>query len=323
VIRPALLVAAAGIGALALTACGSSGSAYYVGSTGSAVARIEWSAPQSGRASGTITDDTLTGTAPRRSIDVQTVPVTVTFRGSTVMFAGAGLYALGDASLRGTLSGGNLRMQAPDASGYLESAVLRPGTAAGYDFDLATLKEHVRQADDVSGHRTARQHTTAQLATDQQDVSNDESTLASAVSQLSTDVAQIGTDLQQGGTDLQTLNADTASGCTNSSAVTQDDDTVNNDGSAVGIDATTITGDISSVQSAVSQLQTDDQAVQKDGGVPQGDPAGVISQAQSAITTAVSQANADIASMNGYMQQAYNTANSLATSSCPGDSTSG
>lgn len=317
--RPAVVLpGAVAVILVALAGCGSSGPGYYVGADSTAVARIQWSAPQSGQASGTITDDALTGTASRRSVDVQTVPVTVTFHGSTVIITGAGLYALAATSLTGTLTGGMLRMRAPDASGYLRSAVLTPGTPAVYDSDLATLKQRVRHDDELAAPRKVGHHTTAQLATDQAAVTNDESTLASAVSQLSSDVAQIGTDTQQGNTDLLSLDSDAALGCTNAAAVTQDDSTVNNDGSTVGIDAMTITNDVSTLQSDVSQLQSDDQAVQKDGGVPDGDPAGAISQAQSAISTAVSQANADIGAINEYMQHAYTAANDLATSACPG-----
>jgi len=319
--RTALIApAVVAISALALTACGSSSPTYYVGADRTAVARIEWSPPQHGHAIGTITDDTLTGDAPSGSVDVQTVAVTVTFHGATVTFAGAGLYALAGESLTGELNDGMLRITAPDASGYLESAVLRPATPAAYDSDLANLRRQVRRDDRIAALRQARRKTAAQLATDQQQVSSDESNLAAAASQISGDLAQLGTDLQQATTDMQTLSTDAASGCSNASTVTSDDYTVNNDGSAVGNDAMTLTNDISTTQSDVSQLQSDGQALQKAGGVLRGDPNVAISQAQSAISRAVSQADADIDTMNQYMQQAYKTASSLAGSACAGAS---
>ncbi|MGB6455868.1 MAG: hypothetical protein WBH47_15440 [Streptosporangiaceae bacterium] len=322
------IVAAAG--AVLAAGCGGSRSTYYVGTNGTAVALITWSAPQSGRASGTITAATLSGTAPTQKVNAQTVPVTVRLNGSDVSFNGSRLAALAGPMVTGTMRGGRLTITAPDASGYLESAVLRSATSAVYGSDLAKLRQRVSR-DNTAAKRTqsptptpTHQQLAGQVTTDQQQVASDVSSLQTDTSAVSSDLTQMDTDVQQTSTDLAQLNSDAAGGqgpsCENVATVDDDATTVDDDGSTVGDDSSTITADVGTVQSDISQLTGDLATLHKDGGSPVGDPSPqtVISQAQAAISNAVSQANSYIGTVNGYLKQAYTTANNLAGSNCGG-----
>jgi outer membrane murein-binding lipoprotein Lpp len=317
-----LLPIAMASAAVLLAGCGSSKSAYYVGANRTATVLITWSAQHNGRATGTITDDTLSGTAPSQTVQVQSVPVTVRFNGTDVSFNGTGIDALGATTISGTLSGGRLNISAPDASGYLESAVLRPGTRAVYNSDVTKLRQRMSHANATAKRSQTRQQNSAQITTDQQQVSTDISTLQNDVGALSSDLTQMGQDVQQVSSDLTQLQSDAANGagpsCDNVSTVDNDATTVDSDGSVVGEDSTTVTSDISTVQSDISQLTSDVDTLIKAGGSATGDPSPqtVITQAQSEINSALTQANSYITTVNGYLQEAYTTANNLSGGSC-------
>lgn len=325
--RRILPIVTASAAALLAAGCTSSVPTYFVGTDGTTVAVIRWSAPQTGPTTGSITDDTLTGTAPTETMQVQTAAVTVRLRGKDVSFAGNGLYALAGATITGTLSGGTLRITAPGASGYLVSAVLRSATPAVYNSDLAKLRRRASSANTAARRTQARvrpqpAQPAAQVATDQQQVSSDVSTVQTDADTLSSDVNQMSTDVLQTSQDLGQLQSDAANGpgaaCENVSTVDDDATTVDDDGTTVGDDETTLTDDIGTVQSDVTQLDSDLATLQKDGGSAVGDPSpqAAISLAQADITNSLSQANSYIATVNGYLKQAYTIATNVSGSNC-------
>jgi outer membrane murein-binding lipoprotein Lpp len=310
--------------ALLVAGCGGSRPMYFVGADGSTVALIKWSGSQTGRARGIITEDTLAGAAPAQTVHVQSVQVTVTIKGSDVLFAGSGLDGIAGATVTGRLSGSTLRITAPGASGFLQSAVLRPATSAAYNSDLANLRQHVTRDNTAARQVQPRPQNSAAITSDQQQVSSDVSTLQTDAQSLTSDMSQMNTDVQQVSADLAQLTSDAANGqgqsCDNVATVDNDASTVDGDGTTVGNDSTTVTSDISTVQSDISQLSTDLATLAKDGGSVAGSPSPqtVISQEQAALTSALSQANSYISTVNGYLQQAYTTANNLAGSTCGG-----
>jgi hypothetical protein len=310
--------------ALLAVGCGSSAPVYYVGTDGTEVALIRWSPPENGQVRGTITDATLSGTAPSEIVTVQTVPVTVSFSSGAVSFNGAGIYALAGAKITGRLSGETLSITAHQASGYLESAVLQAGTPAIYNSDLAKLRQRMRRDNTAARRAQARQQGGTQVTADQQQVRSDISSIESDAAALGGDVTQMGTDVQLVSTDLGLLKSDAASGpgssCENVATVNNDATTVDNDGTTVGNDETTLTADIGTVKSDVSQLTTDLGTLHTDHGSVVGDPSPqtAVSQAQAAVNSAITQANTYIATVNGYLQQAYTTATNLAGTNCAG-----
>lgn len=129
-------------------------------------------------------------------------------------------------------------------------------------------------------------------------------------------------DVQQTGTDLGTVKSDASNGqgsyCGNVSTAGGDADTVAGDADTLSGDLDTLTYDISTDQQDITTVQNDLATLQSDG-LP--DPPGsatAISSAQSEISQAVTAANADIATVNGYVSDAYSIANGMATGSCEG-----
>ena len=92
---------------------GGSVPAYFVGSSSNSVLLVQWSAPQNGQASGSITYDSLSGTAPNETLGVQTVSVSVTISGNSVTMKPAGLLALRIRAGLG-LTGAAVIQSAPD-----------------------------------------------------------------------------------------------------------------------------------------------------------------------------------------------------------------
>jgi hypothetical protein len=321
--RRMLPIAMASVALLA-AGCGSSRQTYFVGTDGTTVAMIQWSGLQTGHIRGTITADTLSGIAPGETVHEQTVPVTVSFHGKGVSFSGTGLFALGGPTFTGTLSGGTLRITAPDATGYLESALLQSGTPATYNSDLAQLRQHASRDNTAAKREQQPQQNTASVSTDQQQVSSDITTLQSDSQALSTDLSQMGTDVLQVRTDLGTLQSDAANGqgtsCDNVATVEGDAATVDSGGTTVQNDSTAVTDDIGTVQSDIAQLTSDVKVLEKAGGsMPGGpNPQTAVSQAQADITNAVTQANSYIDTVNGYLQQAHTTAANIAGTNCAG-----
>src|SRR5215469_3070128 len=97
-----ILIAATVIVCGVSAGCGGSGTAYFVASNSTSVLLVQWSAPQDGQATGSITYDSPSGTAPNETLGVQTVPVSVTFNGSSVSMKPTGLYALSGETISGT-----------------------------------------------------------------------------------------------------------------------------------------------------------------------------------------------------------------------------
>jgi hypothetical protein len=203
--------------------------------------------------------------------------------------------------------------------------VLRAAAPALYDSDLAKLRQKVSRANAVARRALVRrQAPSSQVMTDQQQVSTDVSALQTDAGTLTSDVTQMSTDAQQVSADLALLQSDAANGqgasCENVSTVDADASTVDGDGTTVGTDTTTITNDIDTVQGDISQLTGDLEVLVKAGGSAVGDPSpqAAILRAQTDINDSVTQANSYIATVNGYLKQAYTTTNNLAGTNCGG-----
>ena len=333
--RPVAVVAA-GLAALALTACGSSGpssSSYYVARDASEIVLVTWSPPHNGHARGTITNDSITGTAPDEAVRVQTVAVNVTINGGDVILKPAGLYAVFGYALAGTLSADSLGITPPpdSSTGQLWPTTLSTSDPASYNKMLARLHTQVGHVDARAAARQRRQaaqqqqqqqQRTAVITADQSKLATDAGTLLSDAANLATDVSTLYGAAEQAYTDLGTVNSDAANGqgssCDNSSTVNDDAVTVNADGSAMGGDMTGLVTDISGVDTDISNVNADVSQLQADGGTPDPSTHAAVSEAQSDISGAVGQANTYASKVNGYLQQAYTVAGSVAGSACPG-----
>jgi len=323
----AAMTVAAGLAA----GCGSSGPAYYLASSSSVVFLAQWAAPQNGQASGSLTYDSITGTAPDETIDVQTMPVNVAMDGGNITFTPSGLDSFLGTSVSGTLSGGELTITAPPDSttGQLETDSLAASSPSAYNSAVGVLRKAISNQNARAAAAEQAQQQAQQTANDQQAVATDVTTLDSDASSLGNYLSQLGSDVSQTNRDLSSertaashgANAD-GGDCYNLEENVSYDATEN-----VEYDATEDLGydlqenlqpGIAAVRSDIGQLQADLSALNADGGQPTGDPQSAISAARKAIRQAVSQANADIATVNSDVNEAYSIGNSMATGSCAG-----
>ena len=296
---------------------------------GDSVLLIEWATPDNGQAAGTITYDSPQGTAPGESLDVQTVPVTVTLNGGNVTFRLTGLAAfLGGSSFTGTLAGGGLEITPPpDATtGQIQSGTLAGATTAAYDSDVRALQHSIAVQNNAAEVAQQIQQQQQQIATDQQTVSNDISTLESAASGLNGDASTIQSDAQTTNSDLSSEKSDASAGqgsdCYNVQATVSYDasSTLEYDQqSTLSSDVNALQTGIGTVDSEISQLTGDVAALASAGGTESEDPQAAIGQAHAAISTAVTSANSSIATVNSDVGQGYQIADGLAYGECAGD----
>jgi hypothetical protein len=333
--KRALAVGAVGaLAGLAVTGCGSSGPSYFLASDNTAVLLVEWGPVSGGSASGTITYDDLTGTAPDESVGVDNTPMTirwlqmvrgfVSFQSTSVTISPGALYdVFGGSKIPGTLSGDTLTLNPlPGASAGLRSAhVLMAASSQQYNAAVGKLQSEVTNDNNTA----ANQQTAAQQA---RRAAHGESALSRAVTALRNDVRTLdrevttaGSDVTQADADLSTLESDATGGqgpyCDNAYTVNDDAHTVNDDGYTMSDDVGAVEDDVADVNAGIVKVQEDVTAVRKDGGTVPKDAGTTVSNAQSTVSGAANTVNADVATVNGYLQAAYSDASSNA-GSCGG-----
>jgi hypothetical protein len=340
--RRALIAGAAGALVVAgVAACGSSGASYFLASDGSAVLLVEWGPVSDGIASGTITYDDLTGTAPDESVGFDNTPMTISFPGSPVRKTGfvdggaqgtmrrvtispAGLYdVFGESRIPGTLSGDTLTLNLrPDASkGLLSVDVLKAAASQPYNVAVGKLQNEVTSDNTTAANRQAAARQARRTAHDDSALSQAVTALQDDVTTLAQGVTTARSDVTQADADLGTLESDKAEGlgpyCDNAYTVNDDAYTVNDAGHTMSDDVSEVEDDIAEVNSGIAKVQADVTAVHNDAGAVPKNVGTTVSSAQSAVSGAASTINADVATVNGYLQTAYSDAVSNA-GSCGG-----
>jgi hypothetical protein len=302
--RRGVLAAGTSLLTAVLAGCGSSGPSYFLISTPSEVVVVTWPAPQNGQASGTITDVAATGTAPAETVNITTVPASVTINGSQVTVRVSGAFSTAP-NVPGTLNGSTLTLSPTNAGGQIVTLTLQSSDVAAYNQAAAKLRQDVANVNVNTGAR--------QLGTDS-------GGLAGAVGSLAADMQKVKADLgseQSAATAAGPANACSITGASYGT-ITDDATTVDDtDNNAVGGDVNTLSADIGTVRLDVSQLRGATAELQQFGGKPAASMQAAISRANSDVASAVSQANADIRTVNGYLQQAYTVANNI-LASCGG-----
>jgi len=330
-VRKVIPVTSAAVMCALVTACGSAGPAYYLASDSNNVLLVQWSAPQNGQASGSITYDSPTGTAPSETLSVQTVPVNVTINGSSVTLKPTGLDALLGGSVTGALGGGSLTITTPPngSSGEIQSGTLASSRASAYNAALAALRKGINKQNAVAlAEQQAQQQAQANQQAEQT-ASNDLNALQSAdsftndLNQLQTDVNQTNSDLASeksaaaqgpnaGGGDCYNLEENVSYDATENVEYDATEDLAYDLQSGLEDDISNVRQDISALQSDLTTLSTSELAA----------PAGAsqaLSTARANIRQAIATANSDITTVNSDVEQAYSIGNDLATGSCSGD----
>jgi predicted small lipoprotein YifL len=326
--------AVAALAGLAVTGCGSNGPTYFLASDNTAVLLVEWGPVSGDSASGTITYDDLTGTAPDESVGVDNTPMTmswvrivrglVSFQGSSVTIRPGALYdVFGGSSIRGTLSGDTLTLNPPrDASAGLRSAdVLIAASSQQYDAAVAKLQNEVTNDNNTAANQQAAAQQARRTAHGESALIQAVTALQNHVSTLAQEVTTAGSDVTQAHADLGTLEFDAAGGqgsnCDNAYTVNDDAHTVNDDGYTMSDDVSTVEDDIAEMKAGIAKVQADVTAVHKDGGTVPKDAGTTVSSALAAVSGTASTVNADVGTVNGYLQAAYSDASSNA-GSCGG-----
>jgi len=319
---------------IALTVgCGSSGPAAYLASNGSQVLYVQWGQPSNGQAQGTITYDSASGSAPSESLDVQTVPVTVTINGSAVTFRPTGLDALfGGTSVSGSLGSGGLTITTPPDSttGEISTGTLASSDASAYNTAVAAVRSRISKQNAVAEAQQQQAQQQQQIASDQQTVSNDVSALGNDSGNLSGDTSTLANDVGTVNSDLGTVRQDASQGpngfgngyCYQLDGAVDYDVTGTLDYDVTGTfeyDLNSLTNDIATVRSDIGTLTADLTKLSNDGGSPTGNPQAAISSARASIRQAVAAANGDIGTINSDQATAYAVANGIATGNCSGD----
>jgi trimeric autotransporter adhesin len=293
----------------ALTSSPDAGPADSYLATGSGwVNYIQWDST----GTGTLTADTLTGTAPDEQVSSSQSSIVVTIDGSSVDISGL------SSAKYGTLSSGKLTLQVLASNGTLVTDTFTPAGQSAFNSAVQALQQQA-QSDNSGAVQQEQQASQASAnATAEQQASSDLATVQGV--SLTSDLGQLASDVKQTGTDFGTVKADAGNGqgdyCSNADTVASDADTVASDADTVSSDLDTLTNDLHSDRSAISTLQDDLTSLQNMNlAAPSGAQA-AISAAQSAIRHAVSTANADIQQENGLVSQAYQVANGLASGQC-------
>jgi hypothetical protein len=330
-----------------LAACGSptpghpgsavapAGSSYYLASSSTEVDLVTWNA----NGAGTITTDTIdsSGSDPSApySLKVQTANVSVAINGSQVTITASSWF--GSATINGTMNGdGSLTITAPpdSSTGQISSGTLEPSSPDKYNAAVDALNATIsidnsqaaaaqQQAAQQQASASASAAQAQQVAQDQATAQNDISSLASAVQGMQSDLQSMNGDVSSAANDLQSEKNDAAQGqgsnCDNVSVTVNNDAsvTLNNDLTVTIANdlQVTLSQDLSTVRGDISSVQSDVQALQNDGvSVP---PTGV-GDAQNAVTSVIQQANANNATVTGYVDTGYQIANNLAYGACAG-----
>jgi hypothetical protein len=333
--KRALAAGAVGaLAALAATGCGSRGPAYFLARSNTAVLLVEWGPVSGGSASGSITYDDLTGTAPGESVGLDNTPMAiswarilsglVSFQGSSVTIRPGALYdVFGGSSIPGTLSGDTLTLNPPrDASASLRSVhVLTAASPQQYNAAVEELQTEVTNDNNAAANQQVAVQQARRTANAESALSQAVTVLQNLVSTLAQEVIKAGTDVKQAHADLGTLESDASAGqgpyCDNAYTVNDDAHTVNDDGYTISNAVGTVGDDIADVKAGIAKVQADVTTAHNDGGTVPKDTGTAVSKAQSTVSGAASTVNSDVGTANGYLKTAYSDASSNA-GSCGG-----
>ena len=312
------------IGGLGLAACGGSSAGSgappnnYLATGAGWADYIQWD--NSG--TGTLTSETLTGTAPQETVQSNRTPITVTVNGSQVDFVGLN-------PQYGTLSNNVLSLQVQNPDGTLGTDTFNPAGQDAFNKAVSALQTQASSANSLALQQQAQASTQAGNTAAENTASSDMTALANA-DNFSADLSKLAGDVSQTNTDLAGEKSDAANGvdgpggtpCYNLESVVDYDaqsnveyDATSNLGydlqNGIGSDIATARQDIATLGHDLASL--------KAAGLPA--PAGAsatIATARQAISNAIATANGDIAQVNSDVDTAYAIGNGMATSSCTG-----
>jgi hypothetical protein len=270
--------------------------------------------------SGSLTDDTISGTAPDEQISSDQTPITVYVNGSEVTFDGLN-------PQNGTLANGTLALQVLAPDGTLGTDTFAPATQGEFNQSVAQLQAQVQSDNNSAVQASASASQATSVSQAQQSLGNDATSLGSDTSTLNNDtslagaISQMKTDYQAEQSEWQTVQADSCS------SMGGDADDVGGDAIDVGGDLDSEQGDVDSLQGGdIQAVQTDLTDVQNDlstlqglGATPGTSSSAAIAAGNKALTSAsnaISWANGQANTINSNAQGLATTATNYANVHC-------
>lgn len=267
--RVVLVGLTAGVCAVVLTACGSSGpsAGSYVGRASNAAIYVQWTRDGS-KLSGELHQALLQDESNQTSVSNQSISFTGTVSSSSVTLSlNQGLGST--TNLTGTLHGKRLFLSYPGQSDGVITITMASAGASAYNADAERLNVRAHRANVQYADQQAAQQRAGQVAGDAQSVTQDISTLSNAESEVvknsevSPGLVQIRGDVATTLHEEQHVLAE--AGHTPSYTVCSDADDVGSDADDVGSDLDDLqsdqddsSGDAGDITTAVKQLKYDD-----------------------------------------------------------------
>jgi hypothetical protein len=266
---------------------------------------------------GSLTDDTLTGTAPDEQVSSNQTPITVYVNGSEVTLSGLNPDT-------GTLANGTLTLQVLNPDGTLGTDTFTPATQDQFNQAVAVLQAQAASDNGAAVQASASASQASANAVAEQQAQADLATVQGI--SFSSDLNSLAGDVTTTNNDLGTVKSDAANGpgadCSNLEGTVDGDVEGTIDGDMEGSTEGTLQGnlipDIASARQEISTFQGDLSTLQGLGLPAPSGASAAISAAQGTISSAVSQGNQDISQVNADVVTAYQVANGIATSSCDG-----
>lgn len=300
----------------------------FLASNASEVVLIQWQTTTGNNIQGTIASDTITGTAPSKTVSVQSAPFSGAINGSTVTMTINGGLLIGARTITATLNGGTLALSGIGTGGTIQATTLIQSSTSAYNQAVATLQGRVRRANVLAAQAQAAQQRQQQINQDLQTAQTDLSTVE-AVS-FSSDLNALTSDVKQTNSDLATEEKDAVGGpnadgggCYNLQQNVEYDAQQNVDYDLqqnLGYDLQqNLLPDIRTARQDTATLRADLQKLSSDGVAAPPGVSAAISSVQAKTKQAKAAANTDINQANADDIQAYAIANNMATGSCAGD----
>jgi hypothetical protein len=265
IIRAAAVVAAALGTALTIAACGGSSrpASGYLAVNGSHVDFIHWEPTSGSNVHGTLTVKSASGTAPQERMSTNSYPFTGTIHGRSVALTFSGPRT--KARIHGTLQGGALTLQVPQAKGAIQPGSLTQSDTTDYNAAVAGLNRGIQHANSFAEkargqaykrqrHASPEKAARIDLATLQHDVG-----LASS-GNLGSDLWSFASDIQRADSDLATEEQDAAgsnSHCRVTDTITGNEKSVRGDFRSVRGDVQALTPDLASVRRDIATVEGD------------------------------------------------------------------
>jgi hypothetical protein len=223
----------------------------FICSGDSSASLLQWQ-DANGDLSGSYVHSSISGQVPQEQVTSNQGGLSGTLNGNAISLT-IGLQE----PLYGTLDGGQLTLNIPQADGSFQAGTCSSGSLSDWNATVQALDSQVNSDNNTALQQQAQASTAAAISNAQQALASDVSTLASDAKSLNSN-DQLASDIKQMQTDYQTEQNDWQTAQTQGSC---SDGSLGSDVAQVGSDAAQVSSDLAQDQSDVYALQNDDSGV--------------------------------------------------------------